>query len=81
MSRSKRKLNIKSVEEKCQPLRDREEGPQAKTLVKNMIYPVVKPSSIENTNALNILQNFFLFHEVRNDMLELLQTFESLHVQ
>ena len=42
--------------------------------------PVVKPSSIEITNALNTLQNLCLFHEVGNDMLELLQRFESLHM-
>ena len=42
--------------------------------------PVVKPSSIEITNALNTLQNLCLFHEVVNDMLELFQKFESLHV-
>ena len=34
--------------------------------------PVVKPSSIEIINALNTLQNLCLFHEVGNDMLELL---------
>ena len=38
--------------------------------------PVVKPSSIEITNALNTLQNLCLFHEAGNDMLELLQRFE-----
>ena len=43
--------------------------------------PVVKPSSIEITNALNALWNLCLFHEVGNDMLELLQRFESSHVQ
>ena len=42
--------------------------------------PVVKPSSIEITNALNTLQSLYLFHEVGNYMLELLQKFESLHV-
>ena len=42
--------------------------------------PVVKPSSTEITNALNTLQNLCLFHEAGNDMLELLQKFESLHV-
>ena len=42
--------------------------------------PVVKPSSIEITNALNTLQNLCLFHKVGNDMLELLQRFESSHV-
>ena len=42
--------------------------------------PVVKPSSIEITNALNTLENLCLFHEVGNDMLELLQRFESFHV-
>ena len=47
---------------------------------KNMMYPVVKPSSTEITNTLNTLQNLCLFHEVGNDMLELLQRFESLHV-
>ena len=53
-------------------------GPE--TTVKNMMYPVVKPSSIKITNALNTLQNLCLFHEVGNDMLELLQRWESLHV-
>ena len=38
--------------------------------------PVVKPSSIEITNALNTLQNLCLFHGVGNDMLELLQRFQ-----
>ena len=42
--------------------------------------PVVKPSSIEITNALNTLQNLCLFHGVGNDMLELLQRFQSFHV-
>ena len=42
--------------------------------------PVVKPSSIEITNALNTLQNLCLFREVGNDILEFLQRFESLHV-
>ena len=42
--------------------------------------PVVKTSSIEITNALNTLQNLCLFHEVGNDMTELLQRFESFHV-
>ena len=40
----------------------------------------VKPSSIDITYALNTLQNLRLFHEVENDMLELLQRFKSLHV-
>ena len=61
-------------------MRDLEKGPQMKTLVKNMTNPVVKPSSVEITNALNTLQNLCLFHEVGNDMLELLQKFESLDV-
>ena len=51
-----------------------EKGPQTMTSVKKMPYPVVKPSSIKITNALNTLQNLCLFHEVGNDMLELLQT-------
>ena len=51
-----------------------EKGPQTMTSVKKMTYPVVKPSSIKITNALNTLQNLRLFHEVGNDMLELLQT-------
>ena len=38
--------------------------------------PVVKPNSIEITNALNTLQKLCLFHEVGNDMLEFLQRFE-----
>ena len=41
--------------------------------------PVVKPSSIEIANALNTLQNLRLFHELGNNMLELLQRFESFH--
>ena len=45
-----------------------------------MMYPVVKPSSIEITNALNNLRNLCLFHEVGYDMLELLQSLESLYV-
>ena len=70
--------------EKHQALRERsgfernarlwEKGPQTMTSVKKMTYPVVKPSSIKITNALNTLQNLCLFHEVGNDMLELLQT-------
>ena len=42
--------------------------------------PIVKPSYIEITNALNALQNLCFFHEVGNDVLGLLQKFESLHV-
>ena len=42
--------------------------------------PVVKPSSTEITNALNTLMNLCLFHEVGNDMQELLNRLESLHV-
>ena len=42
--------------------------------------PVVKPSSTEITNALNTLQNLCIFYEVGNDMLKLLQRFESFHV-
>ena len=42
--------------------------------------PVVKPSSTEITDALNTLQNLCLFYEVGNDLLELLQRFESFHV-
>ena len=79
MSSVKRELNVKSLDEKCQALRDLEKDPQTKTSVKNMMYPV-KPSSMEITNALNTLQNSRLFHELRNDMLELLERFESLHV-
>ena len=44
------------------------------------MYPVVKPSSIEITNALNTLQTLCLFHEVGKDMPELFQGCESLHV-
>ena len=44
--------------------------PQTKTSVKNMMYPVMKPSSIEIGNALNISQNFCLFHGVGNNMLK-----------
>ena len=56
MSSVKRKVNVKNLGKKCQVLRDLEKGPQTKTVI-NMMYPVVKPSSIEITNALNILQN------------------------
>ena len=80
MSSVKRKLNVKSLGKKFQALGDLEKGPQTKTSVKNMIYVVVKPSSTEITNALNTLQNLSHFHEDGNDMLELLQRFESLHV-
>ena len=55
-------------------------GPETKTLMKMMMYPLVKPSSTEITNVLNTLQNLFRFNEVRNDVLELLQRFESLYV-
>ena len=41
---------------------------------------VVRPSSIEITNALNTLQNLCLFHEVGSDMLEPLQRLKPLHV-
>ena len=75
MSSVIRKLDVKSLGEKCQALRDLEKGPQTKTWVKNMMHPFVKPSSIEITNALNTLQNLCLFHEVGNNMLELLQRF------
>ena len=51
MSSVKQKFNVKRTGKKCQALRDLEKGPQTKTLVKNMMYPVVKPSSIEITNA------------------------------
>ena len=64
MSSVQRKFNVKSLGE---------------TSVKNMMYPVVKASSIETTNALNTL-NLCLFREVVNDILELLQRFKSLHV-
>ena len=80
MTSVKQKLNVKSLDEKCQALRDLEKSPQIKTLVKNMIYFVVKLSFIEITNALNILQNLCPFHEVGNEMLELLQRFQSLYV-
>ena len=43
-----------------------------------MIYPVVKTSSIAITNGLNTSQNLCFFNEVGNDVLELLQRFESL---
>lgn len=45
-----------------------------------MIYPVVKTSSIAITNGLNTSQNLCFFNEVGNDVLELLQRFESLLV-
>ena len=80
MSSVMQKLNVKSLGEKCRVLRDLEKGPQTKTSVKNMMYPIVKPSYIEIRNALNALQNFCFFHEVGNDVLGLLQKFESLHV-
>ena len=80
MTSVKQKLNVKSLGEKCQALRDLGKFSQTKTLVRNMMYPAVKPSSIEITNTLNTLQNLCLFHEVGNDMVELLQRFKSLHV-
>ena len=73
MSSVQRKFNVKSLGENL------EKGPQKKTSGKNMMYPVVKASSIETTNALNTL-NLCLFREVVNDILELLQRFKSLHV-
>ena len=76
MSSFKGKQNVKSLSEKCHTLRDLEKGSQTKTSVKNMMYPVVKPSSIEITYALNTLQNLCLFHYVGN----ILQRFESLHM-
>ena len=51
------------------------------TSLKNMMYSIVKLSSTEITNALNTLQNLCYLQEVGNDMLELLQRFESLHVR
>ena len=51
------------------------------TSLKNMMYPVVKLSSTEITNALNTLQNLCYLQEVGNDMLELLQRFETLHMR
>ena len=42
-----------------------------------MMYPVVKPSSIEITNALNTSQNLCIFDEVGKNTLELLQRWES----
>ena len=80
MSSVNRKLNIKILGEKFQALKGLEKGPQTKTTVKNMMHPVVKPSSIEITNVLSTLQNLCLFHDVGNDILELLQRSESLHV-
>ena len=44
------------------------------------MYPFVKPSSIEITNALNTLWNLCVFNEGGDDVLELLQIFEPLHV-
>ena len=55
MSSAKRKLNVKSLGEKCQALRDLEKGSLINKSVKNMMYLFVKPSSIEITNALNTL--------------------------
>ena len=79
LSLVKRKLNLKSLGEKYQALRDPGKGPQTKTLVKNMMYLVLKLSTIEITSALNALHNLS-FSQVGNDMLELLQRFESLNV-
>ena len=42
--------------------------------------PVVRPSSIEITNALDALQNLCLSRAVGSDMLEPLQRFQPLHV-
>ena len=42
--------------------------------------PVAKPNSIEVTNELETLQNLCLYQEKGNDMRDLLQKFESLHV-
>ena len=38
-----------------------EKRPQTKTSVKNMMYPVVKPSSIEITNALSTFAELVSF--------------------
>ena len=38
MSSVKQKLNVKSLGEKCQALRDLEKGPQTKKSLKNMMY-------------------------------------------
>ena len=80
MSSAKRKLSVNSFDQKFQAFRDLEKGNQTVTSVKNMMYPVVNPSPIEITNTLNTLQNLRFFHEVGNNVLELLQRFESLHV-
>ena len=61
MTSVKQKLNVKSLGEKCQALRDLGKFSQTKTLVRNMMYPVVKPSSIEITNALNICKTSVFF--------------------
>ena len=41
MSSVKQKLNWKSLGEKFQALKDLRKGPETKTSVKNMVYPVV----------------------------------------
>ena len=61
MSSVKRKHNIKSLGEKYQALRDLEKGPQTKTSVKNMMYSVVEPSSIEITNDIKYFAELVSF--------------------
>ena len=39
MSSVKRKLDVKSLGEKCQALGDLEKGPKTKTSVRNMMHP------------------------------------------
>ena len=53
MSSVRLKLNVKSLSEKCQALRNVKKGPQTKTSVKNTMYPVMKPSSVETATPLN----------------------------
>ena len=63
----KRKLNIKSLGEKYQALKD-------------FYKPVEKPNSTEVRNELETLQNLCLYHEKGNDVRDLLQRFKSLHI-
>ena len=82
MSSVKRKLSVKSLGEICQALRDLEKGLSNKDVSENGTgwYENVSQSSREIRNALNFLQDLCLFHEVGNDMLELLQRFGTFHV-
>ena len=74
---AKQKLDVKSLAEKYQALRDLKKGPQTKTFVKKYDLPCCEDKFYCNYKRIT---NLCFFNEVGNDMLELLQRFESLLV-